>query len=141
MSTTQRTCGDATVATISERIRALLSLDDMGEGPVGVCGKHPRGIHLSEFERDLMEWGLVYGMAFAMARSEDPWETIESVAARAFMPALAAYTDWSGDMAKPDRNELVSAVISAYGRQPSGRQEMSEELEDALVRLYNGSGS
>jgi hypothetical protein len=79
-------------------------------------------------------------MSFAIARAEDPWETNESVAGRALLPAFAAYMDWSGDFRQPDRDALVSAVVQAYRKEdPHG--EVSRQLEDALVMLSNGCGS
>jgi hypothetical protein len=132
-----------TAAYITERIRALLSLDDT-DGVLEILDKHPRAVELSEFERDLREWGFVFGMAFAIARAEDPWETNRSVAARALMPAFAAYTDWSGEFRQPDRNVLVSAVVRAYQERPAaqfGEGKIGRELEDALIMLSNGCGS
>ena len=132
--------GVSDAAYITERLRALLHLDDT-DGVMEVLEKYPRGVELSEFERDLRDWGFVFGMAFAMARGEDPWETNQSVAERALMPAFAAYSDWSGEFRTPDRNALVSAVVKAYQNEDSRLHgKVSRELEDALIMLSNGCG-
>ena len=136
---TQAYAGATDAANILGRIRTLLHQDD-ADGALEALDKHPRGEHLSGFERDLREWGFVYGMAFAIARMEDPWEPTDQVAERALLPAWAAFVDWSGEIERPDRDELVSAVVRAYRRQDS-RAPMTVELEDALVHLHNGVGS
>jgi hypothetical protein len=121
--------------TVTERITALLRVDDTGEGPFGVCGNFPHGARgtLTQFELDMRDWGLVYGMASAMIRAEDPWETIDSVAARALAPAMHAFRDVCDDF--HERTELNAAQeVVAVFRQDS-TEVMSELLRDRLDQL------
>jgi hypothetical protein len=47
------------------------------------------GLPLSELQCDLRDWGLYFGVAYGIARSEDPYEPNGRVAARAYDAAAA----------------------------------------------------
>ena len=107
---------DSTAMSLEEKLRSILMADDTGKGPIGQCGAWPRwaeDIYLTETEADLRDWGLVYGMAFAIAREQDPWESVESVAKRALEPAQRAYRQWGGHIAQPERAEVTPAEVVA----------------------------
>ena len=83
------------VRSLSERLYALLSGDS---GPLeGRCGPEHEGAGLTEFECDCQDLGMVYGLAWAMARTEDPFEPIASVTERAVAAASLAFIRWGGD--------------------------------------------
>ena len=128
--------------TLQEKVRAILRNDDTGDGLIGVAGKRP-GIQLTEFELDLRDWGIIYGIAFGLARTEEPCESIESVARRAFEAARTVHIEWGGEISKrPDRDELVSAVLRAYRKAgESGELHVPEYLDDAIVDLNNKAGA
>jgi hypothetical protein len=46
---------------------------------------------LTEYEMDLRDWGLCYGIAWALARSEDAFEERDEVANRAMAAAKEAW--------------------------------------------------
>ena len=48
---------------------------------------------LSQREEDLREWGYAFGLAYGIARGEDPYEANGSVAERAYMAATALFHD------------------------------------------------
>ncbi len=127
--------------TLEEKLTAILMVDDTGRGPVGRCSAEPASYNskLSEFEGDLRDWGLVYGMAFGLARMEEPCESMESVADRALIAARAAYKRYGGEISeRHEPGPLVAAVLRAYDEvepMPSPRK-----LDDALHALLNGMG-
>jgi hypothetical protein len=76
--------------TVTDKVLSCLR-ENTGQGPVSVAGTDPAWAkELSEFELDLRDWGVVYGMAFGIARSEQPFETLEAAAERAYDPAQLA---------------------------------------------------
>ena len=77
--------------TIDQRVRALVT-EDTGHGPWSMVGRHPAiPDDLTEWERDLADWGLALGMAIALARGEDPYEHLISVCHRGYDAARAAF--------------------------------------------------
>jgi hypothetical protein len=48
-----------------------------------------------------MTWGTYYGIAFGIARHEDPFEPHEAVASRALHAAWPIYLEHSGPIAPP----------------------------------------
>jgi hypothetical protein len=104
-------------ATIEAKIRAIIRQDDTA-GFVIAAEKRPSVEHLSDWERDLVDWGAVYGLAYGIARAENPFEPFEDVAARAFDAAWPVYLEWSGEFEydQRDTNELVQNVVREYTR-------------------------
>jgi hypothetical protein len=89
--------GDVAGMTITEKIRAILNED---VGPIDFChGGVPGGTsdgRFSEFELDCLDWGVMYGIAFAIARAEDPFEGMASVASRALEAARPVCAEFAG---------------------------------------------
>ena len=100
--------------TLQERLHAMLS-EQGPRGPVHHCqGQVPGEDGLTGWERDLLDWGLIYGAAFALARLEDPFEREEDVAERAVAPAQAAWERWgSGFGLRPGGMRVARAAESA----------------------------
>lgn len=83
-----------TVVAIQRKLVSILRRDDTGSGFIGRVSDEPprRGDGLfSSFELDLLEWGATYGLAFGIARAEDPWASDEEIAERALAAARAAW--------------------------------------------------
>lgn len=85
--------------TTEEKLRSLLSQNgEAHHGPTeelhGVAARG--GTSLTEWELDLLDWGFVYGMAFALCRDEEPWESLENVSRRAHDVAREAHVSWGG---------------------------------------------
>jgi hypothetical protein len=91
---------------------------------------------LSEFELDLGDWKMTYGIAVGLARTEEPCEPIQSVAERAREAAMAAFDEQhNGEFAgRPLASELVEAVLRAH------QQGDETALDTTLVRLGNSLG-
>lgn len=92
--------------SIEQRVRETLMQDDNGAGPVQRAWGEAPG-DLSERERKLCDWGLIFGACFALAREENPWESIESVAQRALEPARAVFRSHDGNF-NPELFEVGS---------------------------------
>lgn len=86
--------------TLEQKLRAVMSIDDTGRGPLGRAGEKV-GECGSDRDLDLMTWGAYYGIAFGIARHEDPFEPHEAVAARALHTAWPIYLEHSGSIARP----------------------------------------
>lgn len=97
------------------------------------------GGRLGEFEQDLRDWGMVYGVALGIARTEDLWESLESVSERAQAAALEAFKRLSGEFEEPMRSidPLVDEVLIAYEVDKPGEY---RELRDAVCKLGNRVG-
>jgi hypothetical protein len=67
--------------------------------PLNVSHAFPftAGEVLSEFELDCHDWGFVFGLAYGLARSEDPDGPEADVSSRALSAAREAFTKWGGD--------------------------------------------
>ena len=57
----------------------------------------PPGGLLSELERDVAAWGFTFGVAWAVARSQDPYERDEVVAEQALAAAHVVFNEYMGD--------------------------------------------
>ena len=99
-------------------------------GQEGICGPSlietartypvtPEGDHLTEFEQDIRDWGVMIGVAYGIARADDPFESRESVLERAQEAAQAAYCAFGdGKILTPvafatDRAERLAAFVAA----------------------------
>jgi hypothetical protein len=86
--------------TLTDRLYQVLAEvgSDVGH-PVNVMHRFP-GVPedevLTAFELDCKDWGFVYGMAYGIARSEDPWEADGQAAERALVAARDAFARWGG---------------------------------------------
>jgi hypothetical protein len=55
------------------------------------------GGQLGQFEMDCRDWRMAFGVAYGIARGEDPYESQVSVCRRALDAARDAFTRWAGD--------------------------------------------
>ena len=128
--------------TLQERLHAMLS-EQGPRGPVHHCqGQVPGEDGLTGWERDLLDWGFVYGAAFALARLEEPFEREEDVVERAVAPARAAWDRWSAEFrSRPGGMSVARAaesVVCDYSNVAGGHVPLSEmdasvrELADAI---------
>ena len=87
--------------TLAEKVYAALA-DDHGFGDFAdayeTVGAYPKtdGGYLTEFELDCRGWGLAVGIAYGIARGEDPYEGERSVCERALIAAREAYERFGG---------------------------------------------
>jgi hypothetical protein len=83
--------------TLAERVCSLI-MPDLGPGDwVANHPALPEGTHLSGDELDIRDWGMIYGLAFGIARGEDAYEAVSSVGDRALRAAEAAFRRWGND--------------------------------------------
>ncbi len=82
--------------TLAQKVRAVLARDDTGEGPVALVekklgpGPHP------DRDLDIGAWGVTYGIAFGVARTENPFESDEEVGKRAMEAAWPLFIEFNG---------------------------------------------
>jgi hypothetical protein len=92
--------GGFPMATLTEKVYTVLSEEHSNfTSPVEVVAKFPRPSHdenLSQFELDCRDWGLTFGIAYGIARGEDPFEAERSVTDRALAAARDAFARWGG---------------------------------------------
>jgi hypothetical protein len=102
----------------------------------------PAGESLGEFEYDLVDWGSLYGVAYGIARGEDPWESNADVAERAFDAAWAVWDSWAGgEFHERHLDPIVRDVIAAFDAvQDRLYHGGFAELGEALARLSNQRG-
>jgi hypothetical protein len=102
-----------------ERLSRLSIEDDFGGG-MNALDRYPEltSRDLSEFERDMRDWGFVYGPAFATAVSEWPDAPHPDLARLAFGAAQMVYVRWAGEIKDPGlrRQEAVRQVIRQFVR-------------------------
>lgn len=85
---------------LPERVYRILSAEPAPRSSLDALGAlHARPYvpddgQLTPFELDLRSWGLTVGIAYGIARGEDPYESDEDVARRALEAARAAYDRW-----------------------------------------------
>lgn len=129
--------------TVGEKLRAAFSADEaMSNAFLETGHSRPQtgNGHLGEFEMDCLDWGLAYGMAFALCReASPPWESHASVAQRAFHEAWSLWSDWSGGFHERSIDDKVQAVVAAY-QATGGLPRGLESFEDALIGLSNAAG-
>jgi hypothetical protein len=82
--------------TVADKLRAVLVRDDTGNGPVGLSinrlGLGPHG----DRELDICTWAVVFGIAWGIARAENPFESDEEVGKRAMDIAWPQFLDFNG---------------------------------------------
>ncbi len=81
--------------TLQERLWAIVS-EQGSNGPVAdATAAVPAGeATLTGWERDVLGWGFVYGAAFALARTDDPFAGEAAIVARAGDAAAAVFARW-----------------------------------------------
>jgi hypothetical protein len=89
--------------------------------PVQTISVYPRAPTpgLTDFEADCRDWGFVFGLAYGIARGEEPYESDDSVCERAMTAAREVFSRFSKSdifteeafladrAARPDARELV----------------------------------
>ena len=141
---------DETQAALAARVAAVVGQDNM-DGAMKVCGRYPalESHPLSAFERDVRDWGLIYGITFGLARTADGDEPGEIIAERAYKVARGRFAQWAGEIEDPEvvRERAVGGVVReftaaqrfAYQAAHTGgsyrRIEMTEALCQALSEL------
>jgi hypothetical protein len=135
-------------AAFSEDLEAQLQKiqaeDDFG-GTIKKLGEYPelKTRELSNFEHDVRDWGLVFGIAFGLAVSMKPKLAYPDAAQAAFGPAYRAYLRWGGPIEDPGvkREAAIHALVrqfedakrsAYYGKLPL---EMTKELQGAIQEL------
>jgi len=115
--------------TLAERVYAILSEEYESSRQTWAEGldREPRdGAQMTVRERDLRDWGLVYGLAFAMLASEEPDADREQIRDRALDAARAAYRRWAGEIApRPSVSPLIDAALLGF---EDAEQSLSELL-------------
>ena len=78
---------------LAEKVLAVVGADEFSDPIARAVGSQPANHNgqLSWFEVDLRDWGLFYGIAVGLARTEEPCEPIKSVADRALEAATDAF--------------------------------------------------
>ena len=85
--------GQDLVEIVSRALRNDAAYDGMLEP---IAPGDAEAARLSELELDIGDWGFAYGVAWAVARGQDPQESDESVAARALDAALQVFRIYCG---------------------------------------------
>jgi hypothetical protein len=98
-------------------LRRLCAEDDFaGALPVIDGYPHLTRHELTEFERDMRDWGLVYGIAFGLAVAKWPAEPREETARLAFDAGLMVHIQWGGEIQDPAlrREAALHKVVEQY---------------------------
>ncbi len=107
---------------------------DIDPGPLEHAHKPITGA--TEFELDALDWGVMYGVAYGIARGEDPFEPGNAVENRALTAARQAWNRWADstsmiehqDQDRKERGEPVGDIPELAG-QPWPRSELEEERQ------------
>jgi hypothetical protein len=97
--------------------------------PVQTMSVFPRALDpgLTEFEADCRDWGFVFGLAYGIARGEEPYESDDSVCDRAMTAAREVFSRFSKSdifteeafladrQRRPDTRELTPGQDSGEG--------------------------
>lgn len=156
MSDAHRTgCGYPGPCTIAEKIRAVVSGDDEPLRDGFLLNLHKRpvmgpGSALAAFELDLLDWGALFGLGFALVREANPWANPGEIGEQAFAVAEPVWLSWSGPFASREIHTDVNAVVRCFDRArdvgdwPADHRSMPDSmraLEDALIALTNAAGA
>jgi len=131
-------------------LTALKDEDDFARGLDYLCD-YPKfeSRDLTETERDLRDWGYVYGLAFGLALAANPGMTHADAAKLAYLPALKVFVEWSGEIEDPGikREEAIRRLVQQFEKASDAREarifaggqfgplEMSDELQGAMCDL------
>ena len=91
---------DRTRASVADAVYAQFSSGE-NHGPTDYADSRPLlgvaedgVVQLCEWELDLRDWGIAFGMAWAIHRADDPFATTRDIGECAFNDGWAAYTRW-----------------------------------------------
>ncbi len=109
-----------TTLTLTEKVYGALAADH-GSGAWDVhraSARYPKhsGDGLTSFELECRDWGLAFGIAYGIARGEDPFEPEERVCERAMTAARDAFARWGG-------SDIFTAEACAADRADRSRVE------------------
>jgi hypothetical protein len=124
--------------TLDQKVRAIVMQDDDGEGPTSVVSQRPgwHGFEATDFESNLRDWGCVFGIAFGLARSEEPCEPVESVARRAYEAAWPVFVTYTGGFQMtPEQGKAIEGLRRQY-RAARGR-DLPPDLERAIIDVLD----
>jgi hypothetical protein len=90
---------DAISMKLTEKVSTVLAAV-AGNGfvdPVQTISVYPRTADrgLTDFEADCRDWGFVFGLAYGIARGEEPYESDDSVCERAMTAAREVFSRFS----------------------------------------------
>lgn len=82
--------------SLQEKVRAIVTQE--GGAPFEAVAQQPGkfDFHATDLEAAMCAWGCVYGIAFGLARSEEPCEPHTSVASRAYEAAWPVFAEFNG---------------------------------------------
>jgi hypothetical protein len=89
--------------TLAEKVRAVLARDDTGEGPIGLAASKIGPAPHTDRDSDISAWGVTFGIAWGIARTEDPFESDEQVGQRAMSAGWAVFSEFNDPIAPGPR--------------------------------------
>jgi hypothetical protein len=81
--------------TLAEKVYAVIGDEHAMYMETSGIPRMAPGFSPTYLEDTCTDWGFAAGVAFAIARSEGPWEDNQSVAARALPAAIEAFERWA----------------------------------------------
>lgn len=150
MASTQHKQHQVAADKLSEQLRELKDEDNFGDA--GDClWRYPvfESRELTETERDLRDWGYVFGLAFGLAIGANPGMPHAAAAELAYWPARRVFTEWSGEIEDPvaKREEAIRRLVRQFEKAEDAREtrifsghgftrlEMTDELQGAIHDL------
>jgi hypothetical protein len=139
--------------TLADKIYELIAADDGGFLSAIARALDAPGRELNEFERDVRDWSAAWGVAFGIARAEDPFEPFDSVLNRATEATKAAWKRYANRPPEPPpgRDVLLRKVIDAWepardliGFPKTGNPRLDKalmDLDSAIFDADNAVGS
>jgi hypothetical protein len=139
---------DEKQAALEATMDAVMDQDNVGEAAT-VCWRYPHlpGHAFTRFEGKIRDWGLLYGIAFGLAKAEQGDEPDGVVAERAYKVARARFGRWAGEIEDPDQEleRVLRDVTVAFGEAQhdawskgqyhGGKRTLPGDLCDALQEL------
>jgi hypothetical protein len=124
---------------LTDKVTTVLSAV-AGEGfvdPVQTMSLYPRAVDpgLTDFEADCRDWGFVFGLAYGIARGEEPYESDQSVCERAMTASREVFSRFSKSDIFTEDAILADRELRPDTREPTLDQESSEN-----VAASNGDG-
>jgi hypothetical protein len=91
-------CRTGDASALTDKVQSLV--DEAGPDVGGLDGHawlhEPSWMNdLTDREANIAAWGWVYGIAYGIARGEDPYERPSAVVARAYEAAVPVYRDYT----------------------------------------------
>lgn len=137
-----------TTVPLAKKLDTIYNPDSVPGDALATCHQQPHmfsGQYLGEYEQSLRAWGLMFGIAFGIARCEDPWESVESVAARAYEAAWPKFLEFTaGGFEERQANEAAREVVKVYRAgitNPTTAPPMTDELATAIEALGSEVGT